>query len=551
MAFFAQFVVRSCILGTLCTPCYASEDESVRRALRQQAVAAVADRGGRPMDPYFQRWRWAYRCAGLIPPPVHDYYDAWIHRMDRDPAFYPSHARLRIQHGRDPVETLRAISNFWGDVEGGNVELNGLHWRLHKGDDSVVSSYILPVSATHFLLHTGVEDRLHPGEVTTFMEILWQGFGQRDAGLTQPWLPQKTTALRILSRAGILVACTTTHRCTLWINGWEHTSPEVTLAHGAYVRVCADPIAPPVSQDEEISPMPIAASVAPLSSSSSTSSEGLSLDADASDTSLQASADEYTEMILIFRPVGLAPRPRHAHALVVPGTSSWRAAVYEAWPSLRFLAWMFADVDASFYDDFLQTDDVVYKVLIHMADLPSPLHQVGFVAVNWKAFTMFQAFALPPLAHPANLLDTIGLHPWCSVAPDACTVSHNGDEWLPHHRRALHHGDYFFVRISDQVPPTIEAYLAMLFYSDEELHGWHLLDALGHARIAGNGADAISMLPGNFPVPHGGNTFGVSADSYWITIGFLVWFSGFALLVQLCPLADLCPASMICHKCLE
>ena len=174
--------------------------------------------------------------------------------------------------------------------------------------------------------------------------------------------------MQILSHAGILVSCTTSHRCDIYLNGQTVTGRTVLLDYGDFIQIEAFPMSPPGSEDEDESPAPLAGIRSPSCSTTTSSSEEESA-ASTSESSAIAGPDEYTQVVHCYRPLLGERRPARVHAVIPPGSRTWRTAVLEAWPRLRYAAWGYADVHPSLYRDFPQQDDVYYKVIVVPGDL--------------------------------------------------------------------------------------------------------------------------------------------------------------------------------------
>ena len=498
-----------------------SEDEVVRASLRQRTQAAAHA----APNPWQARWQWVYQFYGLPQPALGGFYDAEIHRAERPiPWISPSFA-LRVWQNQDAVTTLQSIAQVWFDVAG--VLQGGPMWQFHEAHGSIRRSLVLNEGARHFLLVTYAEERAHLGEAAIFLEIIWNGRGPQDTATTIPWFPQQISSLGILQRAGLLNACTLSHRCDIDVDGSYLNGPATALGHGSFVQIELFPCSPVVS-DEEQEPQPIQAVPTP-SMSSLTSSYSTSDFASTSESSEHADADEYTRVIHLFRPAAQG-RPTHIHALTPPGTRSWRTSVFSAWPRLRYDPWQVATVHRSIAAEYPQQDDVAYWVVIAQPDLPSPTHMVPLVVLHWREFTFFRAIVLPRFATTGHVLAALGLVPFCGVDQEHCPIYHNGSPWSQALRQAIDHGDY--IRVAPRlVPfPGLEEHLAQVFNQDDELYRWQHIDLVGTARLRGDSAQAASTVPGPCPIPR---VF-ATTDLYWICMGWWMYIGTLFLLRHLC-----------------
>ena len=475
------------LLGLCCGIGRASEDEAVLQALQQRARAAQGQNNALLMA----RWTWTFRHYGLPIPPLGGYYDYVVHRpdtiLDRPAATRPS----QVHQQADPIPVVQGWTRIWNDVEDP-----------------------------------------HRDSVAVFLEIIWTGPRTVDFALTIPWLTARTTTIRVLEQAGLHTACTTSHRCDLYHNGELKFGVGLSLAHGHFIQIEGFPTSPPGSSSEEDSPVPISGVRSPSTSTSST--DTTSGEESTSESSGDAAPEEYTQLIHIYRPrVGLG-RPSHVPALIPPGSRTWRTSVFAAWPSLRYQPWHHADVHRTFYLDYPQGDDVLFKVVVVPTDLPTALHQVLLVVLHWQRHVLYQAVALPPQAVPGHLLAALDLLPWCGPLQQFCATARNGHPWSHASTLPVFHGDYARIRISDAADSALGTHLAQVFNLEDEVSNWHSIDVIGIARLRGDTSEAAAYSPGLFPTP-GSRAHFLHGDWYWIAMGTLMSFGTFALLYQLCP----------------
>lgn len=515
--------IRLLLLFSLFGPGQASEDERVRHALRQRTAANLQQ----PLRADLQRWQWVYRYYGLPQPPQDGYYDGEVHRVDRAPPHVPYSLMFRVEANRDAVETLQRVANGWTDVH--DVLRGGPAWHLHECHLSCRQSVILNEGARHFILTTYAEDSSHPLEAPILLEIIWHGHGRQDSAVSTPWMPTMTTPVQILSHAGLLVSCTTSHRCDIFMNGAALTGATAVLDYGDFIQIEAYPVSPPGSDNDDDSPAPIQRLRSP-SCSTTTSSSSDEATASTSVSSEIAGVDEYTQVLHLYRPILAEPRPPHVHAVVPPGSRTWRTSVFIAWPRLRYTPWQHADVHRSFYRDFPQQDDVCYKVIIATEDLPDPSLRVVLAVVEWNDFTFFQAIRIPQWATTGHVLAAFGLLRWCGALQEHCMLYHNSLVWSPALRQFTSHGDYTRVMIRQVPDPGLPEHLSQVFLQGEALHRWQHIDAIGAARLSGDRAQSAVLMPGPFPTPRGC----AHSDWYWITISWLMSFAAFWLLRVLC-----------------
>ena len=382
------------------------------------------------------------------------------------------------------------------------------------------------------MLVTTQEDQDHIHEVAVFMEILWNSVGANDISFTKPWVQSRTTILRVLEVAGLHIACTTTHRCEVEINGESRIGPGLSIECGDFIQIDAFLMSPPESESEAERPAALPAALSPSTSSSSLDTENAESDSTAESSSL-AAPEEYTQLIHLYRPCARNGRPAHVYAVVPPYSRTWRTSVYSAWPLLRYTTWYHHPVHRSFYIDYPQDDDVLYKVLVVPDDLPDATHQVVFVVLNWRRFTFFQAAVTSSPASSGQLLAALGLLPWCGPLQEQCPVFLNGHPWLPQIHKQATHGSYVRIKMNTWPPQGLDSHLASLFNSEDELHGWQQLDVLGLARIRGDTALTTTTRPGPAPIPRS-HTF-LAADWYWIWIGTVMYLGALAILWTICP----------------
>ena len=353
-----------------------------------------------------------------------------------------------------------------------------------------------------------------------------------DFALTIPWLTARTTTIRIMEQAGLHTACTTSHRCDLYHNGELKFGVGVNLAHGHFIQIEGFPTSPPGSSSEEDSPLPISGIRSPSTSTSST--DTTSGDDSTSESSGDAAPEEYTQLIHIYRPRAGLGRPSHVPALIPPGSRTWRTSVFAAWPLLRYQPWHYADVHRTFYLDYPQGDDVLFKVLVVPTDLPTALHQVLLVVLHWQQHVLYQAVALPPQVVPGHLLAALNLLSWCGPLQQFCATARNGHPWHPSSTISVLHGDYARIQIDDAADSSLGTHLAQVFNLEDEVSNWHSIDVIGLARLRGDTREAAAYSPGPFPTP-GSRSHYLHGDWYWIAMGTLMSIGAFALLSRLCP----------------
>ena len=514
------------LLGLCCGLGGASEDETVRQNLRQRALAMQ----GQDAALTQARWTWTYQHYGLPMPPLRGFYDCVIHRADTILERPTSRRSFHVQQTGDPIPLILSFSQLWNDVEAHST--GRISWQLHEGHVAIRRSTELQRDCRHFILVTDQEDNLHPSSVAIFLEIIWTGPTTVDFSVTIPWLTARTTTLRVLEQAGLLTACTTSHRCDFFHNGDLKTDVGLSLAHGHFIQIEGFLTTPPSSsEDEHESPNPISGIRSP--STSTTSAESSSSMVSTTESSEDAAPEEYTQLIHIYRPGVGTGRPSHVPALVPPGSRTWRTSVLVAWPLLRYRDWDHADIHQSFYLDYPQEADVIYKVLIVQQDLPTTLHQVIFVVLHWQRHTLQQALTLPPRSTPGHVLAALDLLPWCGPLQDKCGVSLNGITWSPERITQIFHGMYVRVRLRGLTSSTLGPHLAAVFNLEDELHAWSAIDAIGLARLRGDRQEATTLTPGPFPAP-AGRTLTPLHEGYWIWMGLLMILGTFGLLKRLC-----------------
>eukprot|EP00434_Breviolum_minutum_P030641 symbB.v1.2.027095.t1/scaffold2753.1/size71542/7 len=514
------------LLGLCCGLGGASEDETVRQNLRQRALAMQ----GQDAALTQARWTWTYQHYGLPMPPLRGFYDCVIHRADTILERPTSRRSFHVQQTGDPIPLILSFSQLWNDVEAHST--GRISWQLHEGHVAIRRSTELQRDCRHFILVTDQEDNLHPSSVAIFLEIIWTGPTTVDFSVTIPWLTARTTTLRVLEQAGLLTACTTSHRCGFFHNGDLKTDVGLSLAHGHFIQIEGFLTTPPSSsEDEHESPNPISGIRSP--STSTTSAESSSSMVSTTESSEDAAPEEYTQLIHIYRPRVGTGRPSHVPALVPPGSRTWRTSVLVAWPLLRYRDWDHADIHRSFYLDYPQEADVIYKVLIVQQDLPTTLHQVIFVVLHWQRHTLQQALTLPPRSTPGHVLAALDLLPWCGPLQDKCGVSLNGITWSPERITQIFHGMYVRVRLRGLTSSTLGPHLAAVFNLEDELHAWSTIDAIGLARLRGDRQEATTLTPGPFPAP-AGRTLTPLHEGYWIWMGLLMILGTFGLLKRLC-----------------
>ena len=519
--------------------CGASEDEHVRAAFRQRHQAGLPP----PPDPVLDRWTWAFQQYGLPQPPSRGYYDGMVHRADSILGHSPDCHGFQAWYHQNALHILRSFAGLWTDV---NDYATGIvAWQLHAGHGSIRRSASLDPEKRHFMLVTTQEDQDHIPEVAIFMEILWNSNGANDLSFTRPWVPIRTTTLKILEVAGLHIACSTTHRCEIEINGETRVGPGLSMEHGDFVQIDAFLMSPPASESEEERPVALPAIRSPSisSTSSETDTEEISSTSESSDI---AAPEEYTQLIHLYRPCTRGGRPAHVYAVVPPLSRTWRTSVYSAWPLLRYTPWFHYPVHHSFYREYPQDDDVIFKVLVVPEDLPDALHQVVFVVVHWRRFTFFQATIVPLPATSGHVLAALALLPWCGPLQERCVVFLNGHLWAPQTNKPAPHGSYVRIKIDLWPPQGLDTHLARIFNSEDELHGWQQLDVIGLARIRGDTPQTLATRPGPSPTPrrHG---FGAT-DWYWIWIGTIMYLGTLALLRTICPY-EKCMPKPACWTC--
>ena len=514
--------IRLLLLLSLIGPGQASEDEGVLRALRQRTAAGVQQ----PLRADLQRWQWVYRYYGLPQPPQNGYYDGEVHRVDQAPPRVPYSITFRVEANRDAVETLQRVANGWTDVH--DVLRGGPAWHLHECHASCRQSVVLNEGARHFILTTYAEDSSHPLEAAVLLEIIWHGHGYEDSAVSTPWMPTMTTPVQILSHAGLLISCTTSHRCDTSMNGAALTRATAVLDYGDFIQIEAYPVSSPDSDDDGDSPAALPRLRSP-SCSTTTSSSSEEVVSSTSASSGIAGVDEYSQVLHLFRPLLAELRPHRVHAIVPPGSRTWRTSVFIAWPRLRYTPWQHADVHQSFYRDYPQQDDVYFKVIIAADDLPDPTLRVVLAVVSWNDYTFFQAIRIPQWATTGHVLAAFGLLSWCGALQEHCMLYHNSLVWSPALRQFTSHGDYTRVTIRQVPTPGLQDHLSNVFLQGEDLHRWQHLDAIGAARLSGDRAQSSTLLPGPFPIPRGF----AHSDWYWISISWLMSVAAFRLLCVL------------------
>ena len=231
-----------------------------------------------------------------------------------------------------------------------------------------------------------------------------------------------------------------------------------------------------------------------------------------------------------------------------PYSRTWRTSVYHAWPLLRYATWYHYPVHRSFYIDYPQDDDVIYKVLVVPADLSDATHQVAFVVVHWRRFTFFQATIIPSPTTPGHVLAALALLPWCGPLQERCMVFLDGHPWSPQTTKSAPHGSYVRIKIDAWPPQGLDTHLARIFNSEDELHGWQQLDVIGLARIRGDTAQTMTTRPGPAPIPR--RYASCAADWYWIWIGTIMSLGTLVLLRTICPREKYMPlpACWTCNK---
>ena len=516
------------LLGLCCGFGRASEDEAVLQALQQRARAAQ----GQNDALVTARWSWTFRHYGLPTPPIGGFYDCVVHRadsiLDRPSATQP----LQFQQRVDPIPAIQDWTRRWPDVD--DPTTGRISWQLHEGHPSIRRSTELLRGVRHFILVTDIEDNDHREAVAIFLEIIWTGPRTVDFALTIPWFTARTTTIRVLEQAGLLTACTTSHRCDLYHNGELKFGVGLQLAHGHFIQIEGFPTSPPgsSSEAEEDSPLPICGTRSP--STSTSSSATTTDDVSTTESSDDAEPEEYTQLVHIYRPRAGNGRPSHVPALIPPGSRTWRTSVFAAWPLLRYQPWHSSDVHRTFYLDYPQGDDVIFKVLVVPTDLATAWHQVLLVILHWRRHVLYQAVTVPPRAVPGHLLAALDLLPWCGPTQQFCSAALNGHPWEPTRTAVVSHGDYARIQLRDGTSDDLGPHLAQVFNLEDEVSNWHSIDAMGLARLRGDTRDAATFSSGSVDT-HGARGHAFHGDWYWISMGTLMSLGTLALLAYICP----------------
>ena len=255
--------------------------------------------------------------------------------------------------------------------------------------------------------------------------------------------------LSLIQEAGLLVQCSTTHLCRIWRNGNACTLHYVAVEIADFINI-------QVKDKTLYGPAVDIFATAPRDAEEA---ESQHTEEPPEDDNVQTTEGDNADpnpaadyMVVIRR-----PRPAQItdsfHAYVGDREEEEAAAqARRRWPDLDGLEPTIKEVDASFYNSFLEEEAWVLYLAIHSVTFNAMPHMRA-VIVLLRRFgeADYQAMALAHLTSELGILSRCRLLHECKVVKaHYCVTTHNGGRVFGSTRIEVQHGDFIRVDLIDK-----------------------------------------------------------------------------------------------------
>ena len=486
----------------------ASEDEVVTRNLRQRRIAFELQQ--QVQTGIGQRWDDLTRSHGLERPTSVRPQQVALARMDRNPPHSPAVAAMNVRYGMEPTRLKRDIDGIWPDTQDGQ-------WLTASMHDSVYNSRFYSLDYKHYLLTTNQEGYANPGCVPTATEISWLVDDYLYSGFTRSWIPTTLPVVAFLQRINMLQGCNMAYRCDIYHNGRRVTTTRMYMTEGDFIHVRATLQPPPDDTESETpSPMPIMQATGSVSSSPTSSETETPTPGD------YLAEGSVTDIWIIYRPPVIRHRSLQLIATVTQEDLASLTRVTQHWQDLRYQTWHLQPVHQAYERDFPPSDFTHHFVLVTMADLPSPLHQVSLFVVHTPVNMLIKAQVMIPVIERTIILMFARLEHFCRDEPARCRVYHNGQLLSEGQQRHVRNGDYVRLTLNVAPGPTTAALMAQEFEVVPDVAGFEYCEEGTLAILTGPNADAIPLVELRSGPQEPNDQ--MTADWYWILLGFYTTF---------------------------
>ena len=349
----------------------------------------------------------------------------------------PRAVRFHWPGDADPLDDcVSSIDRSWADLT--PTDGRNIGWRLYPVDPSTRFSSSFSQDERYFILMSHEEERnTQTGKVNVIVEIDRYHMGHTFSMVYARPLEQKQNRVRLIRNIGYLCACTQTHQCRTWINGWPADDEEISLQVGDYVLLIMRPM--------QVRPLNLLVPTQDASSpmvqdgveNNDYESSGTSA---ASDSDVDSDAGDH--LLSIYRPdFGHGHKLAHRFAGHITYVSAKQAAL-QAWPDLdEFDLFL---VHPSFYFDFRFEPEMMCVVAVSQQDFP-PNTQLRGVMVHLRVHGRRDTKSAPL----ARQTSAFGMLAWARLL-DQCHYSRNLQCWVFHNQQLvrgsetvlLNHGDY-------------------------------------------------------------------------------------------------------------
>ena len=218
------------------------------------------------------------------------------------------------------------------------------------------------------------------GYLPVMIEVRWQRVDTSfETSTMSRWMRQSVTVTVLLDRLGIMRACMTSHRCTIYLDGLPVDDFYVNLSAGSFIMVAGDIIELPLQSDSEAeSPQPIRRATHAFEEPTSPSTMS---HATATTTSFSGSSieDEYDAVLALYRPPGGRNRPLSGFWAIRRNTRSYARFALEKWPELRYRDWHGSQI--SYYELFAHIEDFRAELIVDPSEA-GPM-TVVFLMITW------------------------------------------------------------------------------------------------------------------------------------------------------------------------
>ncbi len=373
-------------------------------------------------------WDWMEDNIGLTRPPPHRGCHMWIHRATNTPRGNTPFAQIALQPGVTAVDAVTTIETQWQDL--GPFDTHPRSWMIRHIHHSVANSQ-LPQDQEHWIIATYEELAGPVMRSAVLVEVKWSSTSSCETFTTGMLLPSIVSKLMIFDQIGVLLACGTTHICSLEHNGITIDRGIINLSMGDFVVVAGWP-ATPEHTSTLLEPSAIAMIRSPGSNADSEEAEEEMISHDPNDDTPLDSEDEGLERkchVLIYRPFKDVSLPQVISDYVaLEGTLP--SSLHYEWPDLQHLRWYEVQVHDSYYDDFPRPGCFnVYLIWEEQAALQSFGGVISLLTISWQGMTHSKAIYLISPVNKQVILQQIGLQAHCYGHGEMrCTVKRNGIE---------------------------------------------------------------------------------------------------------------------------